>query len=179
MLSLDPLGLDSAMLDEARAYMRVERAEDDPSLAAALLAALGHAERFTRTILIRRNAVEMLSACSGWQILQAVPVHNITAVTGIPAEGARFALSHDAWEAKLGSQGDTYIRIINAGIAGRVEITCQAGLVPDWRSLPEILRLGVLRHAAHFFAHRDVATDAGPPAAARVLLLPWRRMRLS
>lgn len=178
MLSLDPLGLDSAMLDEARAYLRVEPAEDDPSLAAALLAALGHAEQFTRTILIRRNASEILSACSGWQILNAVPVQSIAAVTGVPAEGARFLLANDAWEAKIGSHGDAYIRIINPGIAGRVEISCQSGLAPDWSSLPEILRLGVLRLAAHFYAHRDCATDAGPPAAARVLLLPWRRLRL-
>ena len=43
MLSLEPLGLDSVMLDEARAYLRVDATGDDPSLTTAMLAAVGHA----------------------------------------------------------------------------------------------------------------------------------------
>jgi uncharacterized phiE125 gp8 family phage protein len=177
MLSLDPLGLDSVMLDEARAYLRVE--DEDPSLSAALLAAIGHAENFTRTVLIRRNAREIVSASPGWQILQVAPVQSISGVTGIPAEGANFVLSANAWEAKIGSRGEAYVRIVQPGIAGRAEIACVAGLAPDWASLPEALRLGLLRLTAHFHAHRDAADGAGPPAAALALLLPWRRMRLS
>jgi hypothetical protein len=60
MPSLDPLGLDSIMLDEARAYLRIDVAEEDPSLSAAVLAAIAHAETFTRSILIRRNAVGLV-----------------------------------------------------------------------------------------------------------------------
>jgi uncharacterized phiE125 gp8 family phage protein len=179
MLSLDPLALDSAMLDEARAYVRVDTAEEDPSLGAALLAAIGHAENFTRTILIRRTACETISAASGWQILQVAPVYAVSGVTGIPAEGASFGLATDAWEAKIGSRGEAYVRILQPGSAGRVEIGCIAGLAADWASLPEALRLGLLRLTAHFHAHRDAPDAAGPPAAALALLLPWRRMRLS
>ena len=179
MLSLDPLALDSVMLDEARAYLRVEAAEEDASLSAALLAAIGHAENFTRTILLRRNAREILSAPNGWQILQAAPVQSISGVTGIPAEGATFALTADAWEAKISSRGEAYVRIIQTGSAGRVDIACVAGLAADWSVLPEVLRLGLLRLTAHFYTHRDAPGAGGPPAAALALLLPWRRMRLS
>lgn len=178
MLSLDPLGLDSAMLDEARAYLRVEPAEDDPSLSAALLAAIGHAEQFTRTVLIRRTAREVMSACSGWQIIAAAPVQSVMSVTGIPAEGPVFMLGTDAWEAKVSSRGEAYVRIIRPGIAGRAEISFTVGLADEWSSLPEVLRLGVLRLAAHFHAHRDDPNAEGPPAAARALMLPWRRIRL-
>jgi uncharacterized phiE125 gp8 family phage protein len=179
MLSLDPLGLDSVMLDEARAYLRVDLAEEDPSLSAALLAAIGHAENFTRIALIRRNAVETISASSGWQILQTAPVQSVVSVKGIPAEGASFALAPDTWEAKIGSRGEAYVRITQPGSAGRAEVTCVAGLAADWASLPEALRLGLLRLAAHFHGHRDAPEAGGPPAAALALLLPWRRMRLS
>lgn len=179
MLSLDPLGLDSAMLDEARAYLRIEFADDDPSLAAALLAAIGHAEQFTRNVLIRRSAHEIVSACTGWHILSAAPVQLVTSITGIPAEGPRFALASDAWEAKISSQGEAYVRIIRPGIAGRAEIGFNAGLADQWANLPEALRLGVLRLTAHFYAHRDDPNANGPPAAARALMLPWRRMRLA
>jgi uncharacterized phiE125 gp8 family phage protein len=179
MLSLDPLGLDSIMLDEARAYLRVEPAEDDPSLGAALLAAIGHAENFARIVLIRRTAREIMSAASGWQILEVAPVQSVVSVTGIPAEGATFLLAADAWEAKIGSRGEAYLRILQPGSAGRVEIASLAGLAAEWADLPESLRLGLLRLTAHIFAHRDAADAGGPPAAALALLLPWRRMRVS
>lgn len=179
MLSLDPLGLDSVMLDEARAYLRVEAAEEDPSLASSALAALAHAEQFMRQTLIQRMAREVLAAGSGWQTLQASPVQSVHAAAGIPAEGAVFALASTAWEAKVGSRGEAYVRVLQPGIAGRVEVSAEVGLAPDWASLPESLRLGILRLAAHFYAHRDGAEGTGPPAAALALLLPWRRMSLS
>ena len=179
MLSLDPLALDGAMLDEARAYLRVDAAEEDPSLAAALVAAIGHAENFTRAILIRRNAREMVSAGSGWQTLTVAPVQSVSSVTGIPAEGATFMLATGTWEAKIGSRGETHIRILQPGSAGRAEVACIAGLAADWAALPEALRLGLLRLTAHFHAHRDAPEIGGPPVAALALLLPWRRIRIS
>jgi uncharacterized phiE125 gp8 family phage protein len=178
MLSLDPLGLDSIMLDEARAYFRVETAEEDASLSAALLAAIVHAENFTRTVLVRRTAWEIVSVSSGWQILQVAPVQSLTIVTGIPAEGTSFALAPDAWEAKIGSRGEAHLRITRPGNAGRAEVASVAGLALDWAALPEALRLGLLRLTAHFHAHRDAPDAGGPPAAALALLLPWRRMRV-
>ena len=44
MISRDAVVLDSAMLDEARAYLRLEGDDDDASLGAVLLGAIGHAE---------------------------------------------------------------------------------------------------------------------------------------
>jgi uncharacterized phiE125 gp8 family phage protein len=178
MLSLDPLSLDSDMLDEARAYLHVDLVDEDPSLASCLLAAVSHAEQFTGQVIFRRSTREILTAGSGWQVLQAVPVQSVSGVTGIPAEGAMFALASDRWEAKIGSRGEPYIRIVEPGSAGRVEVAAIAGLATAWAILPESLRLGLLRLTAHFHAHRDTAGDAGPPAAALALLLPWRRMRL-
>lgn len=157
----------------------VDNAEEDPSLASALLAAIGHAERFTGQVILRRTAREILTAGSGWQALQAMPVQSVSTVTGIPAEGASFALVADAWEAKIGSRGEAYVRILQPGSAGRVDVTAIAGLATTWATLPESLRLGLLRMTAHFHAHRDSPADAGPPAAALALLLPWRRMRLT
>ena len=98
MLSMEPLGLDSVMLDEVRAYLRVDADMDDSALAAAILAAIGHAEQFTRQALLRRAGTEIVTAGSGWQVLQTLPVHAITNVTGIPADGATFALAASAWE---------------------------------------------------------------------------------
>jgi uncharacterized phiE125 gp8 family phage protein len=179
MLSLDPLGLDSVMLAEVRAYVRVDAGTDDNVLAACAVAAVEHAEQFTRQILIRRGAKDMVMTGSGWQILQAMPVQSVVSVTGIPAEGASFPMAASAWEAKISSRGEAYFRVRQPGIAGRAEVSLIAGLSANWASLPESLRLGLLRLTAYFYNNRDASDDAGPPAAALALLLPFRRMQLA
>jgi uncharacterized phiE125 gp8 family phage protein len=108
-----------------------------------------------------------------------MPVQSIAGVTGIPAEGASFELAASAWEAKISSRGEAYFRVLQPGIAGRAEISLIAGLSADWVSLPESLRLGLLRLTGHFYNNRDASNDVGPPAAALALLLPFRRMQLA
>jgi uncharacterized phiE125 gp8 family phage protein len=179
MLSLDPLDLDSVMLAEVRAYVRVDAGTDDNVLAACVVAAVEHAEQFTRQILIRRGAKYIVTTGSGWQILQAMPVQSVVRVMGIPAEGASFGLAASAWEAKISSRGEAYFRVLEPGSAGRAEVSLSVGLSANWAALPESLRLGLLRLTAYFYNNRDASDDAGPPAAALALLLPFRRMQLA
>lgn len=179
MLSLDPLGLDSVMLSEVRAYVRVDDGTDDGVVAACAAAAVAHAEQFTRQILIRRGAKEMVTAGSGWQILQAMPVQSVIGVTGIPAEGGAFAMAASAWEAKISSRGEAYFKVLQPGIAGRAEVVLSVGFADNWAALPESLRLGLLRLAAYFYNNRDASDDNGPPAAALALLLPFRGMHIA
>ncbi len=179
MLSIDPLSLDGALLDEARAYLRLEQEEEDAPLGAILLAAVAHAERYLGQILIRRQMRETLPASAAWQRLHGSPFVAANSATGIPAEGATFMLTSDAFAIDVDGRGDGWIRVKTPGAAGRVELAYQAGLAGSWATLPEAIRLGVLRMAAHLHAHRDSADDAGPPAGVRVLLQPWRRVRLA
>lgn len=179
MLSVDPLSLDSAMLDEARAYLRLEGAEEHPSLGAVLLAAIGHAEAYLGQLLVRRIARTTVPASLQWQRHPAFPVTMVTEVTGIPAEGASFVLGPDAYKVDIDYRGEAWLRVPQPGAAGRIEVAVEAGLVPDWSSLPEAIRLAVLRLAAHLHAHRDNPDDIGPPEGVATLLRPWRRTRLS
>jgi len=100
-------------------------------------------------------------------------------VIAIPAEGTSYLMSADAWEAKISSVGEVYFRVLQPGNAGRAVVACNAGLVADWATMPEALRMGVLRLAGYFYAHRDGTDDEGPPAAALALLRPWRRARIA
>ena len=178
MLSIDPLGLDGVMLDEAKAYLRLEQDDEDASLAAIMLAAIGHAERFTGQVLVQRGVREIRGVTSSWQRLSAAPVVAFTSVTGIPAEGATFVVPVTGYSTEIDSHGEGHFRITQRGSAGRVEIAYQAGLAADWAALPESMRLGILRLAGHLHAHRDGRDDTGPPAAVAALLRPWRRVRL-
>jgi uncharacterized phiE125 gp8 family phage protein len=179
MLSIDPLSLDSDMLDEAKAYLRLENEEEDAPFGAILLAALAQAERYLGQILIRRNMREILPTSTAWQRLHGSPFVAANGATGLPAEGASFAFAGDAYAVDVDARGDAWIRVKTPGAAGRVELAYQAGLAGSWATLPEAMRLGVLRLVAHSHAHRDDPNDGGMPDAVTALLRPWRRVRLA
>ncbi len=178
MITRDPLVPDSLMLDEIRAYLRIELDEEDPLLTALLLAAIAHAEAFLNQMLIRRGVREILPVTPDWKRLGATPVASITSVSGLPADGAPFILSPPAYAVDIDSNSDGWLRVTQPGAAGRVEVAYSAGLALDWSALPEAIRLGILRLVGHLHAYRDDASDVGPPAAVAALLRPWRRMRL-
>ena len=62
------------------------------------------------------------------------------------------------------------------GSADRVEVDLTAGIAADWTSLPDALRQGIVRLAAHLFVERENGVPA--PAIVTALWRPWRRMRL-
>lgn len=179
MLSLQPLGLDSVMLAEVRAFLRIDADPDDDIVASCAVAAIAYAEKFTGQILIRRGATAVVTATAAWQIVQAFPVQSVVSVTGIPADGEHFTIAPSVWEAKISSYGEAYFRVLQPAIAERAELSLQVGIAADWNSLPESLRLGLLRLTGYFFNNRDAADDAGPPAAGLALLMPWRRIKLA
>ena len=58
MISREAVVLGSDMLDEARAYLRLEGEEEDASLGSVLLGAISHAEAYLGQMLLRRNVRE-------------------------------------------------------------------------------------------------------------------------
>jgi uncharacterized phiE125 gp8 family phage protein len=179
MITRAPLTLDSAMLDETRAYLRIESEEEDPALGGIILAALGHAEAFLNLVLLRRTVTEVLGASTTWSRLGATPVLAISGVSAPSVPGPAALLPPDRYAVDIDGSGDGWVRITDATHGGRIEVSYTAGLASDWASLPEALRLGVLRLAGYLHGHRDGAGDPGPPAAVAALLNPWRRFRLS
>ncbi len=179
MLSLDPLGLDSALLDEGRAYLRIDDVCDDASLGAILLAAIGHAENITGQILLQRQATQRQPVTQHWQRLSASPVVVINSVTGIPAEGAAFPLASDAWRGNIEANGNGWVRVYQPGAAGRIDVRFTVGLAADWGALPEPLRLAILRLAGHLFNNRDGGEDVAVPSTVTALLHPYRKVRLA
>lgn len=165
-------------LAEARAFLRIETGEEDPLLAGFVRSATELCEAFTGQALIARDAEQILPASREWQRLALTPVRAISAVTGLPADGASFALPVDAYAIDIDANGDGWVRVTQPGAAGRVRVDYSAGMAADWNGVPEALRQGIVRLTAHLFTHRDGATDAGPPAAVTALWRPWRRMRL-
>lgn len=181
MLNIDMIPPDSAMLTEMRAYLHMEEGEDDPSLSSILFAAIGWCEQYLRQFLIRRQVRQILPASTRWQEFDAQPVMAVESVSLLAGDGTPAILPPEDYEVRIRADGMAEMRLrrILAG-PGRIEMACQAGIASGWEDLPEILRLGIMRVAAHYFAHRDGA-DAGaaqPPVAATILLRPWRRVNV-
>jgi uncharacterized phiE125 gp8 family phage protein len=178
-MKIDPLIVTPGSVDEAKTYLRIENEEEDGVIAALLAATLRLAEQMVGQMLIIREVSERLPVSSAWQRLGTGPVIAIESVTGIPAEGASFALPVSAYALDIDGGGDGWVRVIQPGSAGRIDIVYASGLAAGWDSLPDGLRLGTLRLLAHLYSHRDAAGDEGPPPAVAALFRPYRRMVLS
>jgi uncharacterized phiE125 gp8 family phage protein len=104
---------------------------------------------------------------------------SIGGVEGLPPEGAALAFAAGQYAVDIDASGDGWVRVASPGPANRIRVSYQAGLAGEWSGIPEALRQGVVRLAAHLYADRDGPELGGPPAAVTALWRPWRRMRLA
>lgn len=170
-------------LAELKHWLAITNSQDDAALEALLRSALETCEAFTGTLPLAATIEEVHSATCEWQGLYASPVHAITSVEAIATDGIRTALAVSDYEIDITGDQRGIVRLRHAGVIRRVAVRFLAGLVPEWAALPDGLRHGVLRLAAHNYRTReaDAKVDGGPnpPAAVAALWRPWRRMRLA
>lgn len=175
-----PASLAPSALAELKEWLGITTAGDDAALGALLRSGLEMCEDFTATMPLVQACEELLPASTEWQQLATRPVQAITALQGVPAEGARFALPTANYAIELDADGAGRVRVMNPGAAGRIAVRFTAGLASDWISLPDALRHGVLRFAAYQYRTReDNGASGSPPAAVAALWRPWRRLRLA
>ena len=173
MLTPAPIALGQEAVDEVKAHVRIAGGEEDALVAGLAAGAASLCEQFTGTALIRRRFTETIPASAAWRRLRATPV---TAIEGVAdADGA--ALPAEAFAVDIDAAGDGWVRMTDGASGGRVTISYEAGLAPRWALLPDALRHGTVRLAAHFYARRDQG-EAPPPAAVAALWRPWRRIRM-
>jgi len=178
MLSGAPIVLPQAAVEEAKAYLRIVGPDEDALVERLMRSAAELCEQFTGQVLIARGFTQLLPASSAWARLGAAPVRTISGVEALPGEGAAMPLIASAYGIDIDANGDGWVRVTDAGAARRVRVVFEAGLASQWSGVPEALRQGTVRLAAHLYTHRDGAEDKGPPAAVTALWRPWRRMRL-
>lgn len=177
---LTPAALPASALAELKLWLGITTSRDDALLQSLLAAALDICEAFTGLMPIEASCEETLPACAGWQSLTTRPVQSISALDGITSDGTRFILTAGTYEFELDADGTGRIRLPMPGAQVSAAVRFTAGLAPDWDSLPEALRHGLIRLAAHQHRERESAGASPlPPASVAALWRPWRRMRLA
>ena len=175
-----PAVLAGAALGELKAWLAITTPDDAAALGALLRTALETCEAFTGAMPLMQLCEEIVPAAAGWQALATRPVQAVTWVEGIPATGARFAIAVADYAIELDADGAARFRLWRPGEAARVAVRFAAGLAGGWADLPESLRHGVVRLAAHHYRQRESdGTRPMPPAAVVALWRPWRRVRVA
>lgn len=166
-------------LAELKAYLRIAVSDEDALLAGLARGAADMCEAFTGRALVEREVAEMLAAATAWTKLGAAPVRAILGVDALAEDGAATPLATDAYAIDVDAAGDGWVRLFASGEAKRIRVAYRAGMGADPNGLPEALRHGIVRMAAHLYSERDRPRGAEPPAAVTALWRPWRRLRLS
>ena len=178
MITSDAAALAPAALAEVKAHLHITLAEHDAMLVSELRNAMALCEQFIGQSLLQRPHREILPVSRNWQLLGTGPVVAIGDVSGITADGNRVALAADAYEMDIAADGSGRVRVIRPGSSSRIVVQFIAGLAAHWADLPEPLRQGIIRLAAHVHLARDSAGEAAPPASVGALWRPWRIVRL-
>jgi uncharacterized phiE125 gp8 family phage protein len=174
---LSPAALPPTALAELKQWLGITTACDDALLLALLAAALDVCEAFTGTLPIEAECEEILGASPCWRRLTTRPVLAISAVEAVAADGSRTPLAAGAWDAELDADGGGHVRVSATPAPTRLAVRFTAGLAADWDALPEALRHGIVRLAAH--QHRERESEGAaplPPASVAALWRPWRRV---
>lgn len=175
---LDAPPLAPEALAELKDWLGISQPGDDAQLTALLRAALEACEGFTGSLPLQVTAEEAFSGAeTGWLTLASRPVQAIIQLDGLTSAGVRAALPVAAYAVDLLADGTGRVRLL-APFAGRIAVRFVAGVAPDWRRLPDGLRHGAIRLAAHDYRQREADDGAAPPAAITALWRPWRGMRL-
>ncbi len=176
---VQPADLSGAALAELKQWLGITSANEDAQLAGLLGASLDMCEGFTRQMPIEVGCEEALPIAREWTALATAPVRAITAVELVNGDGTRSALPAGNYEIEIAADGQGRVRLRQPLSGRHVVVSFVAGIAADWAALPDALRHGIIRLAAHNYRDRDASEPLRPPASVAALWRPWRRLQLA
>lgn len=174
-------------LEQVKAHLRVETADDDNYIAELMAAAVAHVEAETGRALIAQTwrLYRDEWPCDGLVELAVSPVRAIAEIRVYDAAGAPATLAAGKW--KLDPVSDpARLLLLEPASPGEaingIEIDVEAGFGDTGPDVPDTLRRAILVLVAHWYEFRGAANDAAAMASVPVgfarLIAPFRRPRL-
>lgn len=159
-------------LAELQAFARVETGEEEAILAGFARVANELCEAFLGQALISRGFEQDLTLAERWTMLGLQPVRSITSVR--LSTGQELTLGTDV-RVDIDHDGRGFISSPESGL--RCTVVGTAGMAAEANDIPEPIRHGMSRLAAHLFTNRDSPVGELPPAVT-ALWRPYRRAGL-
>lgn len=186
---ITPPALEPVSLTDAKAHLRLDGADDDQLVAAAITAARVHVEAKTRRVLIEQGWRVYLDAWPKQRIV-IIPVAPLLAVDGVtvfdPAGDPIIVDAADYEVDTVAVPGRLFLSSPVPVLVGRavngIEIDVTAGYGPTSIDVPAPLRQAIMMLTAHWYEHRgavghDLAGDV-PPLGFDALIAPYRVLSL-
>ena len=190
LILTSPPAVEPLSLDEAKAHLRVDGADEDTLIASLIAAARVHVETTTRRALITQGWTLALDdwPADGRVELPLAPLISIGGIEIYDEDGVPETLDPVTYEVAaagvppriLRRRGHVWPR--PGLLAGGVQIDMSVGHGAQASDVPEPLRQAVRLLMAHWFEHREpvVLGDnaATVPDTVASLLAPYRPVRL-
>jgi uncharacterized phiE125 gp8 family phage protein len=183
---LAPPAAEPLSLAEAKAFLRVETADDDALVAALIAAARVHVERQTGLALMTQSWRMVLDCwpANGRIAVSPAPLQALSAARVFDFDGEERAVDLQAFVLDTSTSTLAFVPWslpMPTRIAAGIEIDLAAGFGGVASDVPEPLRHAIRLLVAHW--HENRATIAGtqaapPPSNVGALIAPYRTVEL-
>lgn len=168
-------------LTTAKAFLRIEHAEDDPFIASLVVTSRLQIETALDLALIRQSWRWSGDVAPGQLIaLRPYPVHAVEAVLRVDSDGSQTPLTTSDYALRTDNRPTALA--IKAGDACRVQVDFSAGFGTLPEDVPAPIRQSLLQLIAHWYENREPVVFGQPatriPSAVSELLAPYREARL-
>ena len=183
---LTPPAAEPLSLAEAKAFLRVETADEDPLIAAFISAARLHVETQTGLALVTQSWRMVLDCwpANGRLAVRPAPLQVLTAARVFDFDGEARAIDIQAFVPDVSTSMLSFIPWalpMPTRIAAGIALDFTTGFGDAASDVPEPLRQAIRLLVAHWHENRAIVggAEAAPvPANAAALVAPYRRLAL-
>lgn len=173
---LKPPAAEPISLAELHSYLKLEDDADAARLASLVRTAREACELFLGIALIERQ-VRLRTTLSGPRFyLSGGPVRRLDALSHFI--GADESVLDPASYPLCKGPVRVYLDLSSVPVGRVIQADYTLGLGPDWNAVPEAIRQGIMRLAAHQYEHRSNPAVAALPNAVTALWQPYRMVRI-
>ena len=180
---VEPADTSGQALIDLKAWLGINRPNEDQLLTGLLDTALATCEAFTGQAPLLQLVEERLDVRAGRSFLLSRPVTALVSVEIVAQDGSRTPLDAADFQFALDASGCASFNLLTDTDGQAIAVRVQTGLGAVWEDIPAPLKQGMIRLSA--FQYRDRDRPGGtknaslPPASVSALWRQWRTMRIA